>query len=45
MFIKRGIGQIIEVIDEKNLTEEQKKAIKDSKEVSKESKISDKSGN
>lgn len=30
MFIKHGDGKIVSVLDEENLTEEQKKAVKDS---------------
>ena len=37
MFIKRGDGKILNVVDGENLTEEQKKAVNDSKEIVKQS--------
>lgn len=38
MFIKRGDGKILNVVDEDNLTEDQKKAVNDvSKEIVKQS--------
>jgi hypothetical protein len=37
-FLKTGDGKIINVLDDKNMTEEQKKALKDSsKQISKQS--------
>jgi len=37
-FIKTGDGKIIDVLDDKNMTEEQKKALKDaSKQINKQS--------
>ena len=41
-FIKNGDGKIITVLDDENMTEEQKKALKDaSKQVNKQSDASD----
>ncbi len=37
MFIKHGDGKIVSVLDEEELTDEQKKAVKSSKQVVKQS--------
>lgn len=37
MFIKHGDGKIVTVLEEDKMTEEQKKAVKDSKQIQKQS--------